>query len=131
MKGYIKDNWAVLLLVLFLLVTELLHLAFTYKPFNGNVNWNAPVYYLCAQIGLTNFLPALILFLHIDVRNKASKSIAFGIVVWNIKEVIDEIAYISWQVDNVFKIDKTFWAQLAFILIIIILSAWAYSRWKY
>jgi hypothetical protein len=128
---FLKDNLVILGLIFFTIVSEVFHLLFVGISFNENVNLDAPVYYLTSQFGLTNFLPALIIFFFINDINKASKCMAFGLVVWNIKELVDEICYMSGINTNVFEINSSFWGQIVFILAIISFSAYGYSKWKY
>lgn len=56
---------------------------------------------------------------------------AFGLVVWNVKELIDELAYMAGINTNVFEINSSFWGQLAFIITVVFFSAYGYSKWKY
>lgn len=128
---FIKDNWIVLSFILLTIVSEVGHLPFSKIPFKGDLCWDAPVYYFLAQLGLITFWPALVFFLLIDKQKKASKCMAFGLVVWNVKELIDELAYMANYNVNVFELNSTFWAQIVFILSIIGLSALFFSRWKY
>lgn len=128
---FIKNNWIVLTLLLFTLCSELLHMLFNHIPFNCNVNWDSPVYYLTSQFGLLNFWPALVVYILIDKKNKASKSIAFGLIIWNIKELIDEVCYMIGVNSNVLEINSTFWLQLSFILTVVFFSALFFYKWKY
>lgn len=126
-SGFPKNNLEVLLLVLLAIMAEYFHLLFVNIPFNDVVNLNAPVYYLVSQFGLLTFIPSLILFKWCPKEKRASKAILFGLVLWNLKEVMDEWFYILKINYNVFK---TSWGQLALILTIIV-SCWIYySRRK-
>ena len=124
---FLKNNWEVLILVLLAIMAEYFHLLFVNIPFNDVVNLNAPVYYLVSQFGLLTFIPSLILFRWCPKEKRASKAILLGLVLWNLKEVMDELFYILKINYNVFK---TSWGQLALILTIIMLCWIHYSRQK-
>jgi hypothetical protein len=131
--NYLKDNILILLLVFLTILSEVFHLLFVGIPFKGNYDLSVPVYYLTSQFGLVNFIPALVIFYLIPHQKKASKSIAFGLVIWNCKEMFDEIMYITskGKITDVLEINESFWMQIVFILVVIFLSGYGYARWKY
>lgn len=130
-------------------LAEVLHLAFGSVPFDKGLqfslvfkngvpvisayfdNWSNPVYYLTNQIAAVTFIPAFVYFMAIDKQNKASKCLAFGLVIWNIKEIADEIAYMIGANLNVFEINWSFWGQTVFMFTVVAFSAYGYSKWKY
>lgn len=113
-------------------LAEVIHLAFESVPFwDDPKNWDTPVYYLTNQIAAVTFIPAFVYFMAIDKQNKASKCLAFGLVIWNIKEIADEIAYMAGANLNVFEINWSFWGQTVFMFTVVAFSAYGYSKWKY
>lgn len=128
---FLKHNWKILSLVFLTMLSEVFHLLFSDIPFNSKINWDAPVYYLTSQFGLLNFWPALVIFLMIPKRHKSTKCISFGLIVWNLKELTDEVCYMLHINTNVLEINKSFWGQIVFMIIVIGLSALGYARWKY
>lgn len=127
---FLKNNWAVLSFVFFVILGETGHLPFADVHFRDDLNLDSPVYFLINQFAMLNFWPALIIFLYIDGRNKESKAIAFGLIMWNVKELVDEVAYLGGVNTNVFEINGSFWGQLIFIVTLVSLSAFGYYRWK-
>lgn len=121
-------------LVLLLIMAETFHLLFSGIPFNERVNYNAPVYYLTAQFGLITFIPSIFIFILTPAGNKSSRCIGAGIIVWNIKELLEEIFYIlKWnnEIFNPLDVNSSLYGQIGFILLVIILSYFGYKRWKY
>ena len=92
--NFLKNNWKVLILVILTIASESLHLLFVDIPFNENVNLDSPIYYIVSQFGQLTLIPSIIIFLMIPTENKSSKGIAFALVLWNLKEMRDEICYI-------------------------------------
>ncbi len=129
LKSYITTNYKFLLLIVVLIVGEVLHLLFATVPFyDEGVNMNAPIYYLTNQIVVLVFAIVLLTSIHKD--QLAARYLTFGVMTWNIKEVLDELAYMFKINTNVFEINSTFWAQIIFILTVIGGSAYVYSKWK-
>lgn len=121
-------------LVLLLIMAETFHLLFLGIPFNGRVNYNAPVYYLIAQFGLVTFIPSIYIFILTPSVNKSSRCIGAGVILWNLKEVTEEIFYIlKWnnEIFNPLDVNASMYGQIGFILAVVILGYFAYKRWKY
>ena len=123
-----KDSQEVLILVILAIMAEYFHLLFVNIPFNDVVNLNAPIYYLVSQFGLLTFIPSLILFKWCPKKKRASKAILLGLVLWNLKEVMDEMFYICKINYNVLK---TEWGQVALIITIVMLCWLHYLKRRY
>lgn len=113
------------------ILSETLHLLFVGMPFyDEGVNLDVPLYFLFSQIGSTSLVTSIIIFIFILKETIESKFIAFGLILWNIKEVIDEIQYIRGENFNVFEINDSFWGQIVLIHTIILLAIVGYLTWK-
>jgi hypothetical protein len=112
------------------LMSEMFHLLFVNIPFNNNVNLDSPIYYIVSQFGLLTFFPAIVVFLLIDKKRKSSKAIAFGLIVWNIKELYDEVCYLAKINNNVLEFNTGLCGQIVFILVVIFGSALLYSKFR-
>lgn len=91
MKEFIRKNRIALLLVLAANMSELTY--FIKIPWlKINEAWytlGELLYYLVCQLGYINFLPSLILYKL--TKNKDSKGIYLGLVVWNCFELLQEL----------------------------------------
>lgn len=149
MTNFLKNNAIILIFIVGTYLAEVGHLAFEHLAFGKGLqlstiltsegfklivnfdNWSDPVYYLTNQILAVTFIPAIVYFIAIGAENKASKSMAFGLVVWNLKEIADEIGYMCGANLNVFEINASFWRQTVFMFSVVAFSAYGYSKWKY
>lgn len=127
---FLKNNIEVLILVLLTIGSECFHLLFVDIPFNENVNLDSPIYYLVSQFGQLTLIPSIIIFLMIPKINKSSKGIAFGLVLWNLKEMRDEICYIFKINNDVLIIDGGWFVQMSLLITIVLLSWYGFTRWK-
>ena len=127
---FLKDNILILILVFTTLLSEVFHLLFVGIPFNDNVNLDAPIYYIVSQFGLVTFIPSIVIFILIDKKKISSRAIAFGLIIWNVKEMYDECCYLAKINNNVLNFDLGLCGQIIFILIVIFGSAFLYSKFK-
>lgn len=121
-------------LVLLLIIAETFHLLFVNIPFNDRVNLSAPVYYLTAQFCLITFIPSIYIFILTPAINKSSRCIGAGVILWNLKEMTEEIFYIlKWnnEIFNPLDVNASLYGQIGFILAVVILGYFGYKRWKY
>jgi len=134
MIKFVKYNWIMLSLVLLLIMAETFHLLFVDIPFNDKVDLDAAVYYLTAQFGLITFIPSIYIFILTPAGNKSSRCIVAGIIIWNIKEVLEEVFYImkwNYEIFNPLDVNASVYGQIVFILALIVLGYFGYKRWKY
>lgn len=133
---YIKNNLIGLLLVFFVIFCENIHLLFRgieFERYYDNdgvltvVMLDDAVYYLINQICQVTLIPAIIILYLVDNTKIAQMLLIGGVIAWNIKEVIDEVCYISRINKEVYWIST---GQLVFIFSILFFSAYGYSRWK-
>lgn len=116
---FLLDNWEVLGLIILLIASETLHNLFENMYFwDEGVDLDDAVYYLVDS--LKNLYFILILFLLIPIKYLASKTIAFGLILWNIKELSDEVFYMAGINLNVFEENNAFWGQVIMISIIVL-----------
>ena len=128
---FLEANWKALILVFFLIMGEAFHLLFEGMPFwDEGVNLDDAVYFLISQLGELTLIPAIIIFLMVPSENRSSRGITFGLVLWNLKELFDEISYMRAINLNVFEVNDSFWGQIILICTIIVLSWFGFSRWK-
>jgi len=121
-------------LVLLLIMAETFHLLFVGILFNERVNYNAPVYYLIAQFGLITFIPSIYIFILTPAGNKSSRCIGAGIILWNCKELMEEIFYIlklNNEIFNPLDVNNSLYGQIGFIIVVVILGYSGFKRWKY
>jgi hypothetical protein len=137
---FIKNNWIMLSLVLLLVASETLHLLFKSIPFefhparNKQLYYNTPIYFLLNQFGAMTFIPSIFIFLLTPRIKRASRCIGFGIILWNAKELLEEIFYIfKWDYDifDPLNVNSSLWGQIAFILSVVLLGFIGFKRWKY
>lgn len=127
---FLSNNWKVLILFILIMASESLHLLFVNIPFNENVNLDSPIYYLVSQFGQLTLIPSIIIFLMISKENRASKGIAFGLILWNLKEMRDEICYIFKINNDVLIIDGGWVVQMSLLISIVLLSWFGFTKWK-
>jgi len=128
---FLKDNIIAIVLLVLTVSSEIFHLLFEGIKFDENVNFDSPVYYLINQFGALNFIPSVVVFFLISKENKASRLIIFGLIIWNIKELIDELSYICKINNNVFELNNSFCGQITFISVIALLAGIGYARWRH
>ncbi len=117
---FLRNNWKPLLLVTFVIISEVTVKAF--KSEHSIINnyahtWGDILYYLFAQVGYISFLPSLFLF-KLTI-NKESQGIYLGLVVWNVYEVIQELNTVFKL--NISFLDKAHWMQGDVLQIIFII----------
>jgi len=128
---FLKSNWKVLLLVIFTIASETVHELFVNMPFyDEGVNLDSPVYFLVSQIGSTSLLSSIIVFILVLKGTVESQCIAAMLIVWNIKEVLDEVQYMIGINTNVFEMRRPWWGQITLAFTVIGLSWMIYSIWK-
>jgi hypothetical protein len=124
-----------MLTLAFLLVFgEVFHLLFSNIPFAENEPLSSPMYFLINQFGLINFVPSIFIFKLTPNNKKSSKCIGAGIILWNFKELLEEIFYIFKLDYNFFdplNVNSSLYGQIVFITAIILLGYYGYKKWKY
>ncbi len=126
---FLKKNSIVLILVTLTLLNEFFHLFFEGIPFNDYCNLDDAVYYLIAGIKILLF--CIVVFILIPNEQKSKRAIAFALVLWHTKELIDEIAYMAGINNNVLLIDDSLWGQVVFMLVIIAGSMYLFTKRNY
>ncbi len=129
--NFLKNNWKVLILVILTISSESFHLLFVDIPFNENVNLDSPIYYIVSQFGQLTLIPSIIIFLMIPKENRSSKGIALALVLWNLKEMRDEICYIFKINNDVLIIDGEWYIQISLLISIVLLSWLGFTKWKF
>ncbi len=128
---FLQGNWEALILVFLTMMSEVFHLLFVNVPFwDEGINLDAPLYFFVSQFGLLNFVPSIIIFTLINPKRRASRGIMFGLILWNVKEVMDEIFYMAGTNLNVFETNSSFWGQIMLISTIVGLSYFGFTKWK-
>jgi hypothetical protein len=139
MAKFFKDNWIALTLVILTIASELIHLLFIRVPFNDNVKLDSPIYYLVNQFGGSTLIWAVFGFMLMPERKVASRLILAGLVLWNLKEMKDEVCYIlKLNNDAIYTVsdnniqinDSWMWMQIAFILTIVFSSFFGHKKYK-
>ncbi len=126
--NFLKNNWEVLILVILTIMSEVFHLLFVNVPFyREGYNLDTPIYYLVSQFGLLTFVPSIIIFWLIPKSKTASSLIAFGLILWNITEMGDEISYIT---GNGLEVFETNWGQFSMLCMIVFWGWLGYMKWK-
>jgi len=128
--NYLRDNKLAVFLVFLTALSECFHLLFIGVPFNTTVMLDAAIYYLVNQIGKVTFLPAICFYFLVSKRKIASKSLLFGVIVWNGIQVFEEICYMLRINTDVLEISGTFWGRCSFMFVVLFFSAYGYSKWK-
>jgi len=127
---FLRSNIIALILVISTIMSEYFHLLFAGLPFNGNVNLDAPIYYLIFAFGGTTLITSLIIFGMTSKEKIASRAILFGLVIWNIIEVYENYCYLAGFNNNVLIISGGSWGQLVFIFSVVFLSGYGFSKLK-
>jgi len=129
---FIKKNIIVLILVLLTIASETIHTLFVDVPFNNSVNLDSPIFFIISQFGELNFVPAVFIFLLIPKENRASKLIAWGLILWNLKELGDEINYLETKgiSKSVLTLDSGFWGQITLISAVIFWGFYGFIKWR-
>jgi len=125
---FINKNIIALILVTLLLSNELLHLLFKDIPFNIKVNMNAPIYYF--TLSIRNLLTSIIIFVLVDKKKISERCIIFGCIIWNTIELYQEICYLAKINEVTLYINDGLWGQVTFILVVIFLSIYGFTKYK-
>lgn len=136
----LRENYKVLILVIFTQITEVLHLFFdAYYPdqifdtdiVNGKeyiIYFADVVYFICEKWANMNVLCMLIIFSLIPKEKRVSKSISFAMVIISFIEFIRQLIYAN-NPDSItmFSIDNMFINELVYLNSTIIFSIVLYN----
>jgi hypothetical protein len=126
---FVLQNKLLLILVILTILGEFFHLFFEGIPFNDYSNLDDCIYYLVSRIETLSF--CIVIFILIPKEHKSKRTVAFGLIGWNIKELIDEIAYLAGINNNVLLINDSTWGQLVFMLVVVFGSMFLFTKLNY
>lgn len=125
---FLKQNNYAIILILLLLLNEVGHLAFKDVPFNSKVNLDAPIYYF--TLSIRNLFTSVVIYFLIPKEKYSTKCIILGVIAWNLIELYQEFCYIMKINKVVLLINDGLWGQITFIITIVGVSFYGYSKYK-
>ena len=129
---FIINNFKALLLVIFVIVTEVISGNFctVHSIIDGySYTHGEMLYYFFNQFGYISFLPSI--FIYLNEKNIDSKGIYLGLVIWNIIEVLQELNMLfELNITYLYKVcsPKSDYMQIIFITFTVILTYIAYRK---
>jgi len=129
--NYLRINWIALTLFSTTVFCEYFLMLFAEVPFNEVVNFNAPVGYLTNAIGASTLITSLFIFILTKKEKIASRLILFGLIIWNLIEVYENICYMAKINNSVLFISGSAWFQMSFIIAVLLGSIYGFSKSKY
>lgn len=120
MIKFIKNNWQALLMVAFVIISEVIIKLFP-NEHHSVYTWGMMLYYFFAKVGYISFIPSI--FLYQKEKNIDSKGIYLGLVIWNVLEVLQEInGLLKLNIQFLIKTQSTQSDILQIILIIFVVT---------
>jgi hypothetical protein len=131
-KTFLEYNWKILLLITLTLAGDLVHLLFRGIPFafDSSIGVDSIVYYHMSVIGICNLLPSVVIYSLISKNKISTRTLAFGLILYNLVKLGKEICYANGapvKVHELDWIDLTSYLGIACMVTVVII---AYRRWR-
>lgn len=62
-------------------------------PFKNDITWGDVAYHGVIKLGYLSLIPSIILYF--KEKNETAKTLYLGLILWNIKEILDRIYYVA------------------------------------
>ena len=129
---FLEYNWYILIIEVLLIAGDLVHLLFKGMPFkyDSELGLDSIVYYIMSAIGMYGLVPSIIVYKLIPKYKTSTRTLAFGLILYNLVKLIKEICFANGVPVSVHEIDSIDIAKYLGILVVLIVTAVAYRKWK-